>query len=41
VAQIASVSHNDASTQDAATLAWVNDPSNLTVVLVITDFLPS
>jgi len=41
VAQLAAVSHNDASTQDQATLAWVNDPSNLSVVLVITDFSPS
>jgi rod shape-determining protein MreC len=38
VAQVASVDHNDASTQDQAELAWVNDPSSLSMVLVITDF---
>jgi rod shape-determining protein MreC len=41
VAQVASVNHSDAATADGAALAWVNDPSNLSLVLVITDFVPS
>jgi rod shape-determining protein MreC len=41
IAQVAAVSHDDASTVDHATLAWVNDPASLSVVLVITDFMPS
>jgi rod shape-determining protein MreC len=41
IAKVASVSYSDASTVDHATLAWVNDPATLTVVLVITDFAGS
>ena len=41
VGEIASVTHRDSSTSDEAQIAWVNDPSSLTFVLVITDFLPS
>src|SRR4029077_17992845 len=41
IAKVAGVSYKDASTVDSATLSWVNDPSALTVVLVITDFTGS
>ena len=41
VGQVANVVHEDAATSDQAQLAWVNDPSSLSVVLVIIDFLPS
>lgn len=41
VGEIASVSHHDAATFDGAVLAWVNDPANVSLVLVITDFTPS
>ena len=41
VAQVAAVNHNDAATVDEAVLAWVNDTTSLSVVLVITDFTPS
>ena len=41
VGEIASVTHRESSTSDEAQIAWVNDPANLTFVLVITDFLPS
>ena len=41
VGQLAAVTHNDASTTGRATVAWVNDPSSLSVVLVVTDFSPS
>lgn len=41
VAQVRSVVHHDASTVDQAALVWVNDPSSLSVVLVITDFAAS
>jgi rod shape-determining protein MreC len=41
IGRVATVSYHDASTVDKATLAWVNDPATLTVVLVITDFTGS
>jgi rod shape-determining protein MreC len=41
VGQVGTVSHNDAASADEATVAWVNDLSSLSVVLVITDFLPT
>lgn len=41
IAKVSAVSRNAAATQDSATLSWVNDPSALTVVLVIKDFVAS
>jgi rod shape-determining protein MreC len=41
VGEVASVNHHDASTFDSAAVAWVNDPTSLTFVLVVTDFTPS
>src|SRR5579864_5905236 len=41
VGEVASVIHDDAATSDQAQVAWVNDPRGISVVLVITDFLPS
>jgi len=41
VGEVASVVHHGSSTADDATLAWVNDPSSISLVLVITDFTPS
>lgn len=41
VGEIASVTHHDAATYDDAVLAWVNDPTSISLVLVITDFTPS
>lgn len=41
VGEIASVTRRDAATTDRAQVAWVNDPSGLSFVLVITDFQPS
>ncbi|HYL07126.1 MAG TPA: rod shape-determining protein MreC [Candidatus Udaeobacter sp.] len=41
VGEVASVIHDDAATSDQAQVAWVNDPRDIGVVLVITDFLPS
>lgn len=41
VGEVATVSHRDSSTGDKALLAWVNDPTRLSLVLVITDFTPS
>ena len=38
IARITSLSGGAAATVDEAALSWVNDPSSLTVVLVITDF---
>jgi rod shape-determining protein MreC len=40
VGEVATVSHRDSSTGDQALLAWVNDPTSLSLVLVITDFTP-
>lgn len=41
VGQVAGVAYRPASTTDLAAVAWVNDPSNVSLVLVITDFTPS
>jgi rod shape-determining protein MreC len=41
VGEVASVTHRDTATTDLAQVAWVNDPSSISVVLVITDFLPT
>jgi rod shape-determining protein MreC len=41
VGEVASLTRSDAAPADAAQVAWVNDPSNVSLVLVITDFLPS
>jgi rod shape-determining protein MreC len=41
VGEVVSVTHNDASTAAEARVAWVNDPASLSVVMVITDFVPS
>jgi rod shape-determining protein MreC len=41
VGELASVVHRDSATSDQALVAWVNDPAALSLVLVITDFLPS
>lgn len=41
VGEVANVARHDTSTTDTAQLAWVNDPSSQTFVLVITDFTPA
>ncbi|OLC04485.1 MAG: rod shape-determining protein MreC [Actinobacteria bacterium 13_2_20CM_2_66_6] len=41
VGEIASVTRRDSATTDQAQVAWVNDPSAISFVLVLTDFLPS
>ena len=41
VGEVASVTHRDSATTDVAQVAWINDPTSVTFVLVITDFLPS
>ena len=41
VGEVASVSHSDSATTDQAAVAWVNDPSSLSLVMVVTDFTPS
>jgi hypothetical protein len=41
VGEIASITHRDSSTSDQALVAWVNDPSVISLILVITDFMPS
>jgi rod shape-determining protein MreC len=41
VGEIASVDHRDSATTDQAQVAWVNDGSNVSFVLVMTDFAPS
>ena len=41
VGEIASIARRDSATSDVAGLAWVNDPSSVNFVLVITDFTPS
>lgn len=41
VGELASVTRRDSSTSDQALLAWVNDPSSISLLLVITDFVPS
>jgi len=41
VGEVSGVTYQPSSTSDEARIAWVNDPANLALVLVITDFLPS
>jgi hypothetical protein len=41
VGEVASVTRHEAGTFDDAVVAWVNDPTNISLVLVITDFTPS
>jgi rod shape-determining protein MreC len=41
VGELASVTHRPSSTSDQALIAWVNDPTGISLVLVITDFVPS
>jgi rod shape-determining protein MreC len=41
IGQLTAVDHQDAATLDHAWLQWVNDPSSVSVVLVITDFVGS
>jgi rod shape-determining protein MreC len=41
VGELASVTHRDSATSDQALVAWVNDMSSMSLVLVITDFVPS
>jgi hypothetical protein len=41
VGELAAVTLRDTATSDQAVLAWVNDPSSLSLVFVITDFAPS
>ena len=41
IGMVTSVSHRDAATTGSATVMWVNDPSVLSVVLVIKDFAAS
>src|ERR1700682_360001 len=41
VGELASVTYRPASTSDQALLAWVNEPPSLSLLLVITDFVPS
>lgn len=41
VGELASITHRPSSTSDQALIAWVNDPGATSLVLVITDFVPS
>jgi rod shape-determining protein MreC len=41
VGELASVTHRASATTDQALIAWVNDPAAISLVLVITDFVPS
>lgn len=41
VGELAAVTYRPAATSDQALLAWVNEPSSLSLLLVITDFVPS
>lgn len=41
VGEVASVTHRDSSTTDQALVAWSNDPSSISLVLVIMDFAPA
>ena len=41
VGELASITHRASSTSDQALIAWVNDPGATSLVLVITDFVPS
>jgi rod shape-determining protein MreC len=38
VGEVVSVNHRDSSTTDLALVAWAADPTNISLVLVITDF---
>jgi rod shape-determining protein MreC len=40
VGQVVSVTHSDAATVDAVMVEWVNDPTSLSLVIVVTDFTP-
>lgn len=40
VGDVTTVSHSDAGTIDTALVDWVNDPSSLTLVIVVVDFTP-
>jgi rod shape-determining protein MreC len=41
VGEVATVTRRDASTTDLAGIAWVNDPTSISFLLVITDFTPT
>lgn len=41
VGEVASVSHRDSSTTDRALVVWSNDPASISLVLVITDYVPA
>jgi rod shape-determining protein MreC len=41
VGELASVTYRPASTSDQALVAWVNEPTSLSLLLVITDFVSS
>jgi rod shape-determining protein MreC len=41
VGEIATLTHRDTATSDQAQVAWVNNPTTVSFVLVITDFMPS
>jgi rod shape-determining protein MreC len=41
VGDVATVTQRDSSTTDQATIAWAVDPDSISLVLVITDFLPA
>ena len=41
IGEIATVTRRDTSTSDLAEVAWVNEPTSVSFVLVITDFIPS
>lgn len=41
VGDVVSVTHSDAATVDSARIDWVNDPAALSLVIVVTDFIPS
>jgi hypothetical protein len=38
---VASITYRPAATSDHALLAWVNEPTSLSLLLVITDFVAS
>jgi rod shape-determining protein MreC len=41
VGEVASVTRRDTSTTDLALVAWSNDPASISLVLVVTDFMPA
>jgi len=41
VGDLVNVTHSDAATVDSALVDWVNDPAALSLVIVVTDFVPS